>query len=164
MLQEPRTVFLNISNERLGFGLVRGCCLLLFGIILFAFILLGLIERLQLTGKVLRILRLLLLFLVFTLSLLLVVLILVLFGVFLILLFRMLFIIQTIKDNFGVVAITGFVGMFFTHVFVNVGMAVGIMPVTGIPLYFLSYGGSSLIAANLAVGITMNIYSRRFRF
>ena len=86
------------------------------------------------------------------------------FSLFMILLFRMLYVMQIIKDNFGVLAISGFVGMFFTHVFVNVGMTVGIMPVTGIPLYFLSYGGSSLIAGSLAVGITMNINSRRFRF
>jgi rod shape determining protein RodA len=86
------------------------------------------------------------------------------FGFFLVLLFRMLYVMQVIKDNFGVLVIAGFIGMFFTHVFVNVGMTVGIMPVTGIPLYFLSYGGSSLIAGGLAVGITMNIYNRRFRF
>ena len=54
--------------------------------------------------------------------------------------------------------------MFFTHVLINVGMTIGIMPVTGIPLYFLSYGGSSLLAGSLAIGITMNIYYRRFRF
>jgi rod shape determining protein RodA len=86
------------------------------------------------------------------------------FGFFLILLFRMLYIMQVIKDNYGVLVIAGFVGMFLTHVFVNIGMTVGVMPVTGIPLYFLSYGGSSLIAGALAVGICMNIYNRRFRF
>jgi rod shape determining protein RodA len=86
------------------------------------------------------------------------------FGLFSILLLRMLYIMQIIKDNFGVLVIAGFVGMFFTHVLVNVGMTVGVMPVTGIPLYFLSYGGSSLIAGCLAVGITMNVSSRRFRF
>jgi len=86
------------------------------------------------------------------------------FGFFLLLLFRMLYVMQVIKDNFGVLVVAGFVGMFFTHVLVNVGMTVGVMPVTGIPLYFLSYGGSSLIAGSMAIGITMNIYNRRFRF
>jgi len=89
---------------------------------------------------------------------------LIVFGFFLLLVFRMLYFMQIIKDNFGVLVICGFVGMFFTHVLVNVGMTVGIMPVTGIPLYFMSYGGSSLLAGSLAVGITMNIYNRRFRF
>jgi len=86
------------------------------------------------------------------------------FGLFLLLLLRMLYIMQVIKDNFGVLVISGFVAMFFTHMMVNIGMTVGIMPVTGIPLYFLSYGGSSLIAGAMAVGITMNVYNRRFRF
>jgi rod shape determining protein RodA len=86
------------------------------------------------------------------------------FGGFSLLILRLLSMMQVIKDNFGVLVISGFVGMFVTHVFVNIGMTVGIMPVTGIPLYFLSYGGSSLIAGSLAVGIAMNIYSRRFRF
>ena len=86
------------------------------------------------------------------------------FGFFLLLLFRLLYIMQVIKDSYGVLVIAGFVGMFLTHVFVNIGMTVGVMPVTGIPLYFLSYGGSSLIAGSLAVGICMNIYNRRFRF
>ncbi len=86
------------------------------------------------------------------------------FGFFLLLLFRMLYIMNAIKDSYGVLVIAGFVGMFFTHVLINVGMTIGIMPVTGIPLYFLSYGGSSLLAGSLAIGITMNIYYRRFRF
>lgn len=86
------------------------------------------------------------------------------FSLFLLLILRLLYIMQVIKDSFGVLVISGFVGMFVTHVFVNVGMTVGIMPVTGIPLYFLSYGGSSLIAGSMAVGIAMNIHSRRFRF
>ncbi len=86
------------------------------------------------------------------------------FGLFLILLLRMLFIMQTIKDRYGVIVIAGFIGILFTHVFVNVGMTVGIMPVTGIPLYFLSYGGSSLVSGCIIMGITMNIYNRRFMF
>jgi rod shape determining protein RodA len=86
------------------------------------------------------------------------------FGFFLILLFRMLYVMQVIKDNYGVLVLAGIVGMFFTHVVINVGMTIGVMPVTGIPLYFLSYGGSSMISGSLAVGIAMNIYNRRFRF
>lgn len=86
------------------------------------------------------------------------------FGLFLLLLFRMLYIMQVVKDNFGILVTSGFVAIFFTHMMVNIGMTVGIMPVTGIPLYFLSYGGSSLIAGAMAVGICMNIHNRRFRF
>lgn len=89
---------------------------------------------------------------------------LVVFGFFATLLFRMLYVMQVIKDSYGVLVIAGIIAMFFTHVVVNVGMTIGVMPVTGIPLYFLSYGGSSMISGALAVGICMNIYNRRFRF
>lgn len=86
------------------------------------------------------------------------------FGLFLLLLLRLLYIMQVVKDNYGVLVLSGFVAMFLTHMTVNIGMTVGIMPVTGIPLYFLSYGGSSLIAGGMAIGIAMNVYNRRFRF
>ena len=54
--------------------------------------------------------------------------------------------------------------MIFFHLVVNVGMAMGIMPITGIPLMFLSYGGSSLWTALSAVGLLLNIHLRRYRF
>jgi rod shape determining protein RodA len=47
------------------------------------------------------------------------------------------------------------------HVFVNVGMTLGLMPITGIPLPFISYGGSSLLAMSLATGVLLNIGMRR---
>ena len=54
--------------------------------------------------------------------------------------------------------------MFFFHFIVNVGMVMGIMPITGIPLPFLSYGGSALLTNMLAVGILMSINNRRLDF
>jgi rod shape determining protein RodA len=56
----------------------------------------------------------------------------------------------------------GVVGMIFFHVVVNIGMAMGIMPITGIPLFFLSYGGSSLWTALIGVGLLLDIYLRRY--
>ena len=50
------------------------------------------------------------------------------------------------------------------HFFVNVGMVMGIMPITGIPLMFLSYGGTSLLTAMTAIGILMSINSRKYDF
>ena len=50
------------------------------------------------------------------------------------------------------------------HFFINVGMVMGMMPITGIPLLFLSYGGSSLLTAMTAVGILMSISSRKYDF
>lgn len=69
---------------------------------------------------------------------------------------------KNIEDLFGKIIIAGIIGMFFTHFVVNVGMVIGLMPVTGIPLFFLSYGGSSLWTAMACIGIVMNINSKRF--
>ncbi len=59
---------------------------------------------------------------------------------------------------FGAVCCAGVFAMFFTHFTVNIGMTMGFMPVTGIPLILLSYGGSSLWTAMLSLGIVHNIY------
>jgi len=66
------------------------------------------------------------------------------------------------RDYFGLLLATGFVTMWAFQVLVNIGMTIGIMPVTGIPLPFFSYGGSSIIMNLSAVGILLNIYARRF--
>ncbi|HAV10931.1 MAG TPA: rod shape-determining protein RodA [Candidatus Moranbacteria bacterium] len=68
---------------------------------------------------------------------------------------------QLAPDNFGYLVAVGILIMFFVQTFINIGMNMGIVPVTGIPLPFLSYGGSSLISVFAAVGILVNIYSRR---
>jgi rod shape determining protein RodA len=53
--------------------------------------------------------------------------------------------------------------MLFFHVLINVGMTVGIMPITGIPLPFMSYGGSAMLTDFGALGILLNIFSQRDR-
>jgi rod shape determining protein RodA len=68
------------------------------------------------------------------------------------------------KDRFASLAAVGIVTMIFFHVAVNVGMAIGIMPITGIPLMLLSYGGSSLWTALIAIGLLMSIYQHRYRY
>jgi rod shape determining protein RodA len=69
---------------------------------------------------------------------------------------------QTAPDRAGAFVIMGVVGVLFFHILVNVGMVVGYMPVTGIPLPLMSYGGSSVLFMFLALGIVMNIRMRRF--
>ena len=56
----------------------------------------------------------------------------------------------------------GVVAVLSLHVLVNVGMVVGLMPVTGIPLPLMSYGGSSVLFMFLALGMVMNVRMRRF--
>lgn len=69
---------------------------------------------------------------------------------------------QTAPDRAGAFVIMGVVAVLTFHILVNVGMVVGFMPVTGIPLPLLSYGGSSILFTFLALGIVMNIRMRRF--
>ncbi|MEA1911316.1 MAG: rod shape-determining protein RodA [Spirochaetota bacterium] len=85
----------------------------------------------------------------------------ILFSVILI---RGLFIVMNSKDNYGFYIGSGLIMMIFFHVVVNIGMAIGIMPITGIPLLFISYGGSSLWTALISVGLLQNIYLRRYRY
>jgi rod shape determining protein RodA len=66
------------------------------------------------------------------------------------------------KDPFGAYLAAGIASMFALQTFVNIGMAIGIMPITGIPLPFVSYGGSSLLTNAAAVGLLLNIHMRRF--
>ncbi len=79
------------------------------------------------------------------------------------LMFRMLFLAGQAKDKFGSLIIIGVLGMFFFQIFENIGMTMGIMPVTGITLPFLSYGGSSIITSMIAIGLVLNVYMRRKR-
>ncbi|MBW3590842.1 MAG: rod shape-determining protein RodA [Actinobacteria bacterium] len=65
------------------------------------------------------------------------------------------------KDIFGALVAAGVAAWFAFQLFVNIGMTIGIMPITGIPLPFVSYGGSSLIASFVGVGLVMSIHMRR---
>ena len=76
------------------------------------------------------------------------------------LLWRALIVAREAKDKFGEYVVIGIISMLGFHIFQNVGMAVGLMPVTGIPLPFLSYGGSSLITNLLGIGLILNINIR----
>lgn len=66
------------------------------------------------------------------------------------------------RDRVGSLICIGVLCMFVFHIFENVGMSLGIMPVTGIPLPFVSYGGSATLAAFAAVGLVLNVHMRRF--
>lgn len=81
--------------------------------------------------------------------------------------FRRLFkIAEEAQDNFGRLLVLGTIFMLSFHMLINIGMNMGVMPVTGIPLPFVSYGGSSLIAFLIVIGITQSVYinGRRYRF
>ncbi len=67
------------------------------------------------------------------------------------------------KDPFGTYLAAGIAAMLAIQMFVNIGMTLGIMPITGIPLPFVSYGGSSMIASFAAIGALLNIHMRRYK-
>ncbi|MCI0353274.1 MAG: rod shape-determining protein RodA [Acidobacteriales bacterium] len=69
---------------------------------------------------------------------------------------------QTAPDRGGGLIIMGVVAVLFFHIMVNIGMTLGLMPVTGIPLPLMSYGGSSMLFMFMALGIVMNVRMRRF--
>lgn len=81
-------------------------------------------------------------------------------GLFFVLIFRGLTVARQAKDFFGGAVATGIASFFLWQFFINIGMATGIFPVVGIPLPFLSYGGSSLVASLIAVGLLLNIHLR----
>lgn len=80
------------------------------------------------------------------------------------LLFRAIVIAFQAKDNFGKFVAIGVACMFAFHFLVNIGMTIGLMPITGLPLLLVSYGGSSLITAMFCIGLLLNISLRRERF
>jgi len=85
------------------------------------------------------------------------------FSLYSVMFFRMISCIRHCEDLFGKLIIAGILGMFFFHFMVNIGMAMGIMPITGIPLLFLSYGGSSLWMSMLSIAIVMSINLRQMQ-
>jgi len=86
----------------------------------------------------------------------------ILIALFALLLWRAMKIAITARDPFGTMVAVGIVVMFFFQIVVNIGMTMGIMPVTGIPLPFMSYGGASLIVNFVCIGLLLNIGMRRF--
>lgn len=82
-------------------------------------------------------------------------------GLFLILILRILKIATSAKDEFLGLVLIGILVIYFIHLVINIGMVVGIMPIIGIPLPFVSYGGSSLVVNMFLLGIVANIYRTR---
>lgn len=79
-----------------------------------------------------------------------------------IILWRIWRVAQLAADPLGTLICVGIMSMFLFHVFENIGMTLGIMPVTGIPLPFVSYGGSSMLTSFAAVGLVQSVHMHRF--
>lgn len=84
-------------------------------------------------------------------------------GLYLLILWRIVVIAYMSSDRYGYLVCSGIFGMFFTYMLVNFGMLLGIVPVAGIPLPFISYGGSNLVSSLWALGVVQSVYARRIR-
>ena len=80
---------------------------------------------------------------------------------YIILVTKSIYVAKTAKDNIGSYIAIGIAGIFFFHMTENIGMTIGLLPITGVPLPFVSYGGSSLITNFICIGLLLNISSRR---
>ncbi|WP_167599122.1 rod shape-determining protein RodA [Chlorobaculum sp. 24CR] len=80
---------------------------------------------------------------------------------FLALALRLIWMVGAIKNRFVELMLVGYASLLLTHVIINVGMTIGVMPVIGVPLPFISYGGSSLVANMMMVGLAMNFSKNR---
>ncbi len=83
---------------------------------------------------------------------------------FLILLLRAIYIASKVRNKFSGLMVIGAAAILGFHIIINIGMTVGMMPVTGLPLPFLSYGGSFLIVAMILIGMIINASVRRFKY
>ncbi len=88
----------------------------------------------------------------------------IVFLLFLIIIIRSLYILFSSKDPFALYMGCGIVGMLFFHFIVNIGMAIGIMPITGIPLLLVSYGGSSMLTTMAGLGLISSIYLHKYKY
>ncbi len=82
-------------------------------------------------------------------------------GLYLLILWRIALIAYLSSDRYGYLVCGGIFGMFLTYMLINFGMLIGLFPVAGIPLPFISYGGSNLVSSMLALGVAQSVYARR---
>ena len=74
---------------------------------------------------------------------------------------KIIYVAKTAKDNIGSMIASGIAGVFIFHFLENIGMVIGLLPITGVPLPFISYGGSSMITNFIMLGILLNISGKR---
>lgn len=80
---------------------------------------------------------------------------------YVILITKTIYVAKTAKDNLGSYIAMGIAGIFIFHMVENIGMTIGLLPITGVPLPFVSYGGSSMLTNLILIGLVLNISGRR---
>lgn len=74
---------------------------------------------------------------------------------------KSLYVAKTARDDYGSYLAAGISGIFLFHMTENIGMTMGLLPITGVPLLFVSYGGSSLVTSFICIGLLLNISANR---
>ena len=87
----------------------------------------------------------------------------IIFILYAIFFFRLKEIARLARDDFGYLLTVGIMLMFFIQIVENIGMNMGLAPVAGVPLPFLSYGGSSVVSLLIAVGLVQSVYARKLK-
>ncbi len=87
-----------------------------------------------------------------------------LLSLFCIFLYQIYLCSQEAKDRFGSLICVGVFLYFFCQIVINMGMVLGLMPLVGIPLPFISYGGTSMLVNFIMIGLVLNVSMRRFMF
>jgi rod shape determining protein RodA len=82
-------------------------------------------------------------------------------GAYALLLGRLIFLSMKVEDPYGSYLIMGVMAMFLFHIVENICMVIGLLPVTGIPLPFVSYGGSNMLTNMMAIGLVQNVMMRQ---
>ena len=80
---------------------------------------------------------------------------------YVVLITKAMYVAKTAKDNLGSYIAIGIAGIFLFHMTENIGMTIGLLPITGVPLPFVSYGGSSLLSNLIMIALLLNISGRR---
>ncbi|MCH2535045.1 MAG: rod shape-determining protein RodA [Bdellovibrionales bacterium] len=86
------------------------------------------------------------------------------FGLFVVLFFMCIRVATQARDKFGALIVVGIVSYLFWHMFINIGMVIGVMPIVGVPLPLLSYGGSSMLTTMLGLGVISSVAYRKYLF
>ncbi len=81
--------------------------------------------------------------------------------VYVFLITKTLYVAKTARDDYGTYIAAGIAGVFFFHMTENIGMTMGLLPITGVPLLFISYGGSSMLTSFICIGLLLNISANR---
>ena len=85
----------------------------------------------------------------------------VIIVLYVVLITKSIYVAKTAKDDLGAVIAAGIAGIFFFHMIENIGMTMGLLPITGVPLPFVSYGGSSLLSNFIMIALLLNVSGRR---